>query len=333
MSGRAEPLWVVVGTTASGKTELAITLAEALGGEVINADSVQVYEHFNIGSGKPGPEELARAPHHLLGYRDPHQPLDAASWARDAEVAIEAIRARGKLPILCGGSFLFIKALLYGLAEAPPADAQLREQHRAFAEEHGRAALYQRLLEVDPARASELHPEDLVRVSRALEIFELSGAPMSRWQAQHGFREQRYPAQLIGVEREREELDARIAARIAHMLEAGWVREVAWLLEHGYGGTRAMGAVGYRQLAGHLSAEPVGDARSGTARPGDARSGEPSVVSSTNLEERANLSAEALAELTETVYRATRVFARRQRTWLRDQAVTWLKPGDLPPGA
>lgn len=319
---------MVVGPTASGKTELAIALAEALGGEVINADSVQVYQHFDIGSGKPSPGELARVPHHLIGYRDPHQALDAASWARDAEAAIEAIRGRGKLPIVCGGSFLFIKALLYGLTPAPPADAALREQHRAFAQEHGRAALHQRLLEVDPERASELHPEDLVRVSRALEIFELSGAPMSRWQAQHGFREQRYAARLIGVERAREELDVRIAARIRGMLQAGWAREVAWLLERGYGSARAMGAVGYRQLAEQLSA-----ARE-VERPVDTGRSAPDIVSSTNVQERArsDLTAEALAELTETIYRATRVFARRQRTWLRDQPVTWLQPGALPPG-
>lgn len=295
-------LWVVVGPTASGKTELALRLAEAIDGEVISADSVQVYRHFDIGSGKPSAEELLRAPHHLIDCCEPTEALDAARWAELAESALQEIKGRGKRPIVCGGSFLFVRALIYGLAPAPPADPALRERHRAVADAHGRRALYEELERVDPARALELNPNDFVRVSRALEIYELSRVPMSRWQAGHGFREVRYPARLIGVARERDEQDALIAARVAKMFSAGWLEEVAQLLERGYAETRPMGSVGYRQLAALLSESRL-DELIGSPR---------------------------LQETQEAIYRATRVFARRQRTWLREEEVEWLKPGSLP---
>ncbi|MCA9647317.1 MAG: tRNA (adenosine(37)-N6)-dimethylallyltransferase MiaA, partial [Myxococcales bacterium] len=224
-------LWVVVGPTASGKTELAVRLAEAIDGEVVSADSVQVYRYFDIGSGKPSAEELERAPHHLIDCCEPGEALDAARWAELAEAAVQDIKSRGKRPIVCGGSFLFVRALIYGLAPAPPADPALRERHRALAEAHGRPALYEELERVDPSRAAELNPNDFVRVSRALEIFELSGVPMSQWQAGHGFREVRYPARLIGVAREREQQDVLIAGRIEKMFAMGWLEEVAKLLE------------------------------------------------------------------------------------------------------
>ncbi|MEZ4230320.1 MAG: tRNA (adenosine(37)-N6)-dimethylallyltransferase MiaA [Polyangiaceae bacterium] len=295
-------LWVVVGPTASGKTELALRLAEQIDGEVVSADSVQVYRYFDIGSGKPSQAELARAPHHLIDCCDPHESLDAARWAELAEASLQEIKNRGKRPIVCGGSFLFVRALIYGLAPAPPADPELRERHRAVAEVHGRQALHEELERVDPARAAELNPNDFVRVSRALEIFELSGVPMSQWQAGHGFREVRYPARLIGVAREREEQDALIAARIAKMFAAGWLEEVATLLERGYADTRPMGSVGYRQLAELLRESRVEELR-GSPR---------------------------LEETREAIYRATRVFARRQRTWLREERVEWLAPDTLP---
>ena len=295
-------LWVVVGPTASGKTDLAVRLAEAIDGEIVSADSVQVYRYFDVGSGKPSAEERERAPHHLIDCCEPEEALDAARWAELAEAAVQDIKSRGKRPIICGGSFLFVRALIYGLAPAPPADPALRERHRAVAEAHGRQALYEELERVDPSRAAELNPNDFVRVSRALEIFELSGVPMSQWQAGHGFREVRYPARLIGVVREREQQDTLIATRIEKMFAAGWLEEVARLLERGYGDTRPMGSVGYRQLA-ELLGESLLDELAGSPR---------------------------LQETQEAIYRATRVFARRQRTWLREEQVEWLEPGALP---
>jgi tRNA dimethylallyltransferase len=287
------PLLVVVGPTASGKSELALRLAEERGGEIIGADSVQVYRRFDIGSSKPTLEERARIPHHLVDVVEPFEPLDAGAWAVRAASAVEDILARGRTPIVCGGTFLWVKALVYGLATGPGRDEALRERHRLFVEERGRPALHAELARVDPASAARLAPNDFVRVSRALEVFELTGVPLSRYQAEHGFSAPRYRADLVGVRRTPAELDERIARRAREMLAMGFVEEVRSLLAEGFGAARAMGSVGYKQVAQALSA--------GTT-----------------------LDLEALAD---DVRRATRVFARRQRTWLREQPVTWLEPG------
>jgi tRNA dimethylallyltransferase len=293
MAGNA--LLVVVGPTASGKTELAVRLAEQHGGEVVSADSVQVYRRFDAGSGKPTPEQRRRAPHHLVDAIDPMEPMDAARWAALADDAIAAIRERGKQPIVCGGTFLWVRALLHGLAPAPPADEAIRERHRQRAAAEGRGALHAELARVDPELFAKLSPNDLMRVSRALEVHELTGSPLSQWHARHGFGETRHAARLVGIAHPREALDRRIAERTRAMLAAGWVGEVRALLAEGFGQARAMRSVGYRQIAGALSAgEPV---------PDDA--------------------------LFEPIYRATRVFVRRQRTWLRDQPVEWLAPSAL----
>lgn len=292
------PLLVVVGPTASGKSELALRLAEERNGEIIGADSVQVYRRFDIGSSKPTPEERARVPHHLVDCVGPLEPLDAGAWAVRAAAAVEDVRARGRTPIVCGGTFLWVKALVYGLATGPGRDEALRERHRRFVEERGRPALHAELAQVDAASAARLAPNDFVRVSRALEVFELTGVPLSRYQAEHGFAAPRYRAELVGVRRAPAELDERIARRAREMLATGFVEEVRALLDDGFGAARAMGSVGYRQVAQALGA--------GTA-----------------------LDLDALAD---EVRRATRVFARRQRTWLREQPVTWLDPGtSLPP--
>jgi tRNA dimethylallyltransferase len=281
-----EELLVVVGPTASGKTELAIRLAERFGGEIVSADSVQIVKHFDLGSGKPTNEERARAPHHLIDVADPLEPMDAALFARLADEAIAAIRARGHVPILAGGTYLWVKVLLQGLAEAAPRDDAVRQRHTRIAEEEGRAALHTRLAEIDPKSAARLAPNDLVRVSRALEVFELSGRPLSEWHASHAFATDRYRARLLTPARERSEIDARIEARARRWLEEGWLDEVQSLVERGYGEARAMGSVGYRQVRAFLGTAPE-------ARP----------------------SHEALLQ---EIVRGTRVFVRRQRTWLRD---------------
>jgi tRNA dimethylallyltransferase len=283
-----DELLVVVGPTASGKTELAIRLAERFDGEVVSADSVQIYREFDAGSGKPTPAERARAPHHLVDVLDPLAAIDAQQFAELAGAAIADIRARGRVPILCGGTFLWVKALVWGLSPAPPAAPEIRARHGALVEAEGRAALHARLAVVDPESAARLSPNDTVRVSRALEIHEQTGRPQSAWHAEHGFRRRRHEARLLAVGRGREELDRRIEARTARWLDQGWVDEVRGLVARGYGDARAMGSVGYKQVREHLAGR---------------------------------LPAESLAS---AIVRATRVFVRRQRTWLRDQPLCYV---------
>ena len=290
------PLLVLVGPTATGKTELAVELAERHGGELVSADSVQIYREFVVGTGKPSAEERARAVHHLIDAVDPLEPVDAARFAELAETAIQGIRVRGKLPIVCGGTFLWVRALVYGLAAAPPADPAIRVRHRALVDAEGRPALHAALAAVDPVAAARLAPNDFVRVSRALEVHELTGTPLTSFHEQHGFKTPRYRARLVGVKREPAELDERIARRVRAMLAAGWVDEVRALIAAGYGSARAMGSVGYKQVHAAL-------------------------VSGTPLDDDA---------LYDPIRRATRVFARRQRTWLRDENVEWLESGVLP---
>ncbi|MGD0529378.1 MAG: tRNA (adenosine(37)-N6)-dimethylallyltransferase MiaA [Polyangiaceae bacterium] len=281
-------LLAVVGPTASGKTALAVELAERLDGEVISADSVQIYRGLDVGSGKPTAEELRRAPHHLVSMLDPLEHVDASSWAAHASRVVEAVRARGKVPIVCGGTFLWVKALLFGLAEAPSASPEVRARHRALAEAEGRLALHRRLRAVDPDSAERLHPNDLVRVSRALEVFELTGRPLSAWQKEHGFAQARHRAKLVAIACDGAVLTERIRTRVRGWLAEGWIEEVQGLIAGGAGEARALGSVGYAQVRAMLA---------GTL---------------------------PRAELETAIVRATRVFARRQRTWLNHTDVVWL---------
>src|SRR5260221_6445431 len=273
-------LFAIVGPTASGKTSLAVALADRLGGEVVGADSVQIYRGFDVGSGKPNAEELARAPHHLVSAIDPLEHVDAAAWAQRAAHIIDDVRARGRVPIVCGGTFLWVKALLFGLARAPAASADIRRGHGSLADREGRPALHARLREVDAESAARLHPNDFVRVSRALEVYELTGKPMSAWQKEHAFARPLHRARLFAIACDPESLTERIRARVRAWLAGGWVDEVSAPLRPGYGDARAMSSVGYAQVRAMLAGQL------------------------------------ARGDLAETVVRATRVFAPRQRTWL-----------------
>jgi len=299
----ARELLVIVGPTASGKTDLAVRLAERHGAEIVSADSVQVYRRFELGTGKPTGEQRARVNFHLVDIVEPLEPMDAARWATLAERTVDEIEAKNKLAIVCGGTFLWVRALLFGLAPAPPADDALRARHQERVRKEGRASLYAELTRLDPESAARLAPNDFVRVSRALEVFELTGIPLSRWHAQHGFREPRFKARLLGIRHPRDGLDRRIAERAEQMLAAGWVDEVQRLLDEGFASARAMGSVGYKQIAEAIRAGG-------------------------SIEEQ---------KLRDQIVRATKVFARRQRTWLRDEPVAWLSPeqaarGEAVPG-
>jgi len=281
-------LLCVVGPTASGKTSLAVDACARIGGEIISADSVQIYRGFDLGSGKPSAEERARAPHHVIDVLDPLETADAMAYARLAEAAIGGVRARGKIPVLCGGTFFWVRALVIGLAPAPSADEAIRARHRALIEERGRLALHEELGRVDAVSAARLHPNDVLRVSRALEVHELSGRPMSEHHAEHGFREPRMESAMIGITTTPEELTERIARRVDDWLAKGWIEEVRALVASGYGETRAMGSVGYAELHAHVDGKLTRE------------------------------------ELRDLIVQSTRTFARKQRTWLRSAPVEWL---------
>lgn len=281
-------LLCVVGPTASGKTELAVEICARVGGEIISADSVQIYRGFDIGSGKPSPEEIARARHHLVDVLDPLETADAMTYATLADRAIEDVRARGKVPVLCGGTFFWVRALVVGLAPAPSADETIRARHRTVAETQGRSVLHEELARVDPVSAARLHPNDYVRVSRALEVHELSGITMSDHHAEHGFRTNRLDASMIAVAVTPEALTERIARRVDGWLAHGWIEEVQDLVARGYGEARAMGSVGYREVHAHVAGE---------------------------------LPREALRD---AIVQSTRIFARKQRTFLKRALVEWL---------
>jgi tRNA dimethylallyltransferase len=285
VSEAGDALVCVVGPTASGKTDLAVDLACALGGEIVSADSVQVYRRFDAASGKPSEEERTLARHHLVDVADGLEPFDAARFVVLADAAIADIRARGRRPIVCGGTFLWVKALLSGLSAAPPGDPEIRARHAVLVAERGREALHARLREIDPRMAERLHPNDVLRVGRALEVFEVSGRRLSELQEAHGFREARYPSLLLTVARSQDELTERLRVRVRGFVASGLVAEVEGLVADGYREARAMGSVGYKEALAVLEGR---------------------------LPE---------AELEDSIVRASRVFARRQRTWLGHEPV------------
>ena len=285
-SGRRPGVVCLTGPTASGKTALALWLAARGPFEIVSVDSAMVYRRMDIGTGKPDPATLARVPHWLVDIREPYETYSAACFRRDAETAITAIHGAGKTPLLVGGSGLYLSALTRGLSPAPAADPVLR---RALAREAGcvgRPSMHARLADVDPAAAARIHPNDLQRVQRALEVAALAGSPLSRLHAGGRAPFLATEVHLLGLDLpDRGALHARIRTRFQSMLDRGLVEEVRTLRADPRIGRElpAMRAVGYRQVWAYL----------------DGRMGFPAMVDA------------ALA--------ATRQLARRQLTWLRTQ--------------
>jgi len=270
---------VVAGATATGKTEAAVALAERLGGELVGADSIQVYRGFDVGSAKPTAAELRGVPHHLLDVLDPPETIDAMGWAAMADRVIEEIAARGRRPIVVGGTGLWIRALLRGLVDVPPPNPAIRGRLEAEAEREGAPALHARLATVDPVAARAIHPHDAVRIVRALEVFEQTGQPLGELRAEHALGAPRYPATMLVLDRPREALASRIDKRLDRMLARGWLDEIQRLVSAYGPDLRPLRSVGYRQLLPHVLGEIALD---------DAR---------------------------RTASKATRHFARRQRNW------------------
>lgn len=282
---------IVCGPTGVGKSAYAIALATKNDGEIINADSQQVYRGCDIGTGKLSMAERQGIVHHCLDLVEPDQSFDAAQFVTAADRAIADIVGRGKQPIIVGGTGLYLKALVFGLAKTPPADPAYRAELQSLLQAEGAEVLHHRLATIDPAAAQQIHPRHTTRVMRALEVHHLTGQSIFVLHAWHGFQTPRYDATWIGLERPRAELYRRVNARIEKMLASGWCEEVEHLLARYGPSVRPLRAIGYRELVRHLR-------------------GELTIDSATTL-----------------IQRNTRCYAKRQCTWfLAIPAVRWIAP-------
>ncbi|MGY6654580.1 tRNA (adenosine(37)-N6)-dimethylallyltransferase MiaA [Amycolatopsis sp. TRM77291] len=280
----------VVGPTATGKTALAVELALTLGGEVVNADALQLYRGMDIGTAKATPEERRGVPHHLLDVLDVTETASVAAYQRDARQRIEELLDAGRVPILTGGSGLYVQAVLDDL-KFPGTDPEVRARLTAEADEIGVAAMHARLTELDPVAATAILPTNSRRIVRALEVIQITGEPFSANLPKPG--PARYDTVLIGIDREPAELDARVDRRVELMFEAGLVDEVRTLLGQGLrDGLTASRALGYQQVIAAIDGD------------GDFQA-----------------ASEATAQ-------ATRRFVRRQRSWFRrDKRIQWFDGG------
>jgi tRNA dimethylallyltransferase len=250
------PIPVIIGPTAVGKTDLSLEIARQLEAEIVSGDSRQIYRCLDIGTAKPSPAQRRTVPHHLIDRLNPDAPLNAARFAQLAWSCIHTIEARSKLPLVVGGSGLYIRALTDGLFAGPGANPRLRAALEADAHSLGLQALHDRLAAVDPAAASRIHLHDRVRIIRALEIYTLTGKPISQWQCQWQNPVRPRAFVLIGLTRDREDLRRRIAARTEAMLQMGLEAEVRRVLALGFPSTlRTLQSVGYGEIVAYLDGQ------------------------------------------------------------------------------
>ncbi|MEE2830375.1 MAG: tRNA (adenosine(37)-N6)-dimethylallyltransferase MiaA [Myxococcota bacterium] len=285
-------LLCIVGQTASGKSALALDLAEEFGLELLSVDCMQVYRGFDIGTAKPDAAEQARVAHHGIDLVGPEETFSAGAFLHYARDVIARAESRGARIIAVGGTGLYFRAMLHGLAPSAPADpefrSQLREQEQATP-----GSGHRRLLEVDPVAGARIHPNDWVRIERALEVFETTGETQSRWLERHAWGEAPFRTRLLGIRWERAQLRQRIAARLEQMFETGWIEEVRALLEAGVTVEMTpMLAVGYREIVQHLRGEL------------------------------------GMEELRERILASSLRFAKHQGTWFnREPSIQWMEPG------
>jgi tRNA dimethylallyltransferase len=247
------PIPVIIGPTAVGKTDLSLAIARQLGAEIVGGDSRQIYRFLDIGTAKPTPAQRQAVPHHLIDLLNPDEPLNAARFAQLAWGCIHTIQARGKPPLVVGGSGLYVRALTDGLFAGPGANPHLRAALEAEARSLGLQALHDRLAAVDPAAASRIHPHDRARIMRALEIYTLTGKPISQWQCQWQDPARPRAFVFIGLMRDREDLRRRIAVRTEEMLQGGLEAEVRRVLALGYPATLPpLQSVGYGEIIAYL---------------------------------------------------------------------------------
>ena len=291
-----EPIDVLVGCTAAGKTALALELAEASGREVLSMDSMLVYRGLDVGTAKPTAEEQGRVRHHLIDLVDPSERYDVQRYLADFEAAEADVRRRGRVPLVVGGTGFYLQAILFGLFEGPPVDLAVRAAIEARGEREGPAALHAELERSDSASAARIHPNDVKRVVRALEVLEQTGRTLSDWQREWGWdgaERPGRPRRLVGLAREEPGLTERIRLRTREMLSSGWPEEAERVRAGAGFGETAIQALGYREVL-----ELV-----------DGRA--------------------TKAETEERIALRTRQFARRQRTWFRRfPEIRWLDPED-----
>lgn len=289
------PLLIIVGPTAVGKTDFALTLAKEIQGEIISADSMQVYQKMNIGTAKPSSEEMAMVPHHLVDCIPPDQEFTVADYLSRVEALVPIIRSRGAIPMLVGGTGLYIQAVTEGfIFPEMETDWRLRDEMHRLAEEKGPEAVHDLLRSVDPDLADKLHPNDLRRVIRGIEVYRQTGQTSTYFQQKAKEVPKRYNTIKVGLTRDRKELYERIDLRVDQMIGAGLVDEVQGLLATGYRPELiSMQGLGYKEIVGYLQGE---------------------------------------YDLEEAIYRLkrdTRHFAKRQLTWFkRDDEIFWLNPGE-----
>jgi tRNA dimethylallyltransferase len=293
VNNKVLPILAIVGPTASGKSALAVRVAERLDTEIVSADSMQFYRGMEIGTAAPTPEELARVRHHFVGFLRPDEEFSAGMFEVAAREVVAGLNARGKTAVVVGGSGLYVSALIDGLFPGPGKDETVRARLQAEAEEAGVGELYTCLQSVDPDYARAINSNDLRRIVRALEVFELTGRPLSALHREHRESEQPMEAVQAGLDYDREELYVRIEARVDLMIRQGLVDEVRRLIDEGYAAEiERLRSLGYREVAAYLRGETT------------------------------------LEEAVELMKRNTRRYAKRQLTWFRgDPRVQWIKAG------
>ncbi len=244
-----KPILIIAGPTAVGKTDASLILAREFGAEIVSADSMQIYRGMDIGTAKPTSEQRTIVYHHLIDIVDPDQPYSVGDYLRDARAAIDGILASGGVPLVVGGTGLYIRALMHGLFHGPPADLELRERLLLRESETGPGALYADLVRVDPGAALKIHPNDLRRTVRALEVYYLKNRKLSEYHHEHGFKERQHAFRLLFLVRNRSELYARIEQRVERMLGEGLEAEVDALMRRGYRpDSPAMQGLGYKHF-------------------------------------------------------------------------------------
>lgn len=283
------PLVIILGPTAVGKSELALELAQKFSFEIINADSMQLYRGMDIGSAKPSLKERSLVTHHLIDIKDPDEEFSAAQFKNEARNIIFSLTQEGKWALVVGGTGFYLKALIKGLFPAPSADLKLRRKLREKGEAKGKWYLYQELEKVDPEAASKIHPNDDFRIIRALEVFYLTGKPISQQQKKHQFKHSPFIVLKIGLMRDRKEIYHRIEQRVDKMIKSGLVEEVKQLSKRGYPLTiKPFQSLGYKQILNYLQ--------------GDL----------------------SLDEAVSLIKRNTKRYAKRQLTWFRkDPEIKW----------